>query len=101
MNSPDIESIEKRLKRGTGYRKMQETALSLCERIKELEELNLAHGYTIKHLEEELLTLESDRDLMIKKFDEDFENAIDFHLEKEAKKRRENKDTGWSGPSWR
>lgn len=44
--------------------------------------------------------LEADRDLMIRKFNEDLENAIDFHVEEMAKKRRENKDTGWSGPSW-
>ncbi len=44
--------------------------------------------------------LEADQDLMIKKSDEDFENAIEARLEEEAKKRRENRDTGWSGPAW-
>jgi hypothetical protein len=45
----------------------------------------------IGYLEGKVEELEADRDLMICKFDEDFENAIDFHLEKEAKKRRDNK----------
>lgn len=69
MKRPDIESIEKQLKRGTGYRRMQGTALQLILWIKELE---------------------ADQALMIKKFDEDFENAVDFHLEEEAKKKRNN-----------
>ena len=69
MKRPDVEAIEKQLKRGTGYRRMQGTALQLILWIKELE---------------------SDQALMIKKFDEDFENAIDFHLEEEAEKKRKN-----------
>ena len=37
MTRPDIEGIENRLKRGTGYRRMQGTALTLISWIKELE----------------------------------------------------------------
>lgn len=38
MERPDIEKIEKQLKRGTGYRRMQGTALCLILWIKHLEE---------------------------------------------------------------
>jgi len=37
MDRPNIEEITKRLKRGTGYRSMQETALSLIGWIHEIE----------------------------------------------------------------
>jgi hypothetical protein len=40
MNRPDIEAIEKQLKRGTGYRRMQGTALQLILWINHLEEEN-------------------------------------------------------------
>ena len=70
MIRPDIELMEKQVKRGTAYSRMQHNVLELIEWIKELE---------------------TDQALMIRKFDEDFENAVDFYLEKEAKKRRENK----------
>lgn len=60
MNRPDIEKIEKQLKRGTGYRRMQGTALSLIAWIKQLETEKLdltATGNLISEMKKELSEL--------------------------------------------